>query len=91
MSGRRHGYLAREAEAVRIRLLGDFRVSVGDNTVSENAWVSIMRVHPPVAREREAHATGTVLFAPGHVFQQVEVFLEGRLRAAPDVKRLNSI
>jgi DNA-binding SARP family transcriptional activator len=30
--------VGREAEAVRIRTLGDFRVSVGDSTLSVNAW-----------------------------------------------------
>ena len=38
MSRRGHGSVGGEAGAIRIRLLGGFRVSVGDSTVPANAW-----------------------------------------------------
>jgi predicted ATPase/DNA-binding SARP family transcriptional activator/DNA-binding CsgD family transcriptional regulator len=38
MSGHGHGSVGGEAEAVRIWLLGGFRVSVGERTVAEDAW-----------------------------------------------------
>jgi len=38
MNGRGHGAVAGETEAVYIRMLGGFRISVGDSTIPENAW-----------------------------------------------------
>ena len=56
MSGRGHSSVGGDAEAIRIRLLGGFRVSVGDRTVPENAW-----------RLRKAASLIKLLaLAPGH-------------------------
>ena len=56
MSGRGHSSVGGDAEAIRIRLLGGFRVSVGDRTVPENAW-----------RLRKAASLVKLLaLAPGH-------------------------
>ena len=38
MNGRRHGSKGGDAEIVRIRMLGGFRVSVGDHTLPEDTW-----------------------------------------------------
>jgi DNA-binding SARP family transcriptional activator len=38
MSERGHGSVGEDAEAIRVRLLGGFRISVGDRTLPENAW-----------------------------------------------------
>jgi DNA-binding SARP family transcriptional activator len=38
MSERGHGSVGGDAETVRIRLLGGFRVSVGDRTVRQDSW-----------------------------------------------------
>src|SRR5829696_2742847 len=38
MSERGHGSVGGDAETVRIRLLGSFRVSVGDRTVRQDSW-----------------------------------------------------
>jgi predicted ATPase/DNA-binding SARP family transcriptional activator len=56
MSERGHGSVGGDAEAVRIRLLGGFRVSVGDRTVRQDSW-----------RMRKAASLVKLLaLAPGH-------------------------
>src|ERR687893_940212 len=63
MSGRGHSSVGRDAEAIRIRLLGGFRVSVGDRTVPENAW-----------RLRKAASLVKLLaLAPGHRLHREQV------------------
>ena len=56
MSERGHGSVGGDAETVRIRLLGGFRVSVGDRTVRQDSW-----------RMRKAASLVKLLaLAPGH-------------------------
>src|SRR5215211_7838915 len=56
MSERGHGSMGGDAEAVRIRLLGGFQVSVGDRTVRQDSW-----------RMRKAASLVKLLaLAPGH-------------------------
>jgi DNA-binding SARP family transcriptional activator len=56
MSERGHGSVGGDAETVRIRLLGGFRVSVGDRTVRPDSW-----------RMRKAASLVKLLaLAPGH-------------------------
>jgi DNA-binding SARP family transcriptional activator len=56
MSERGYGTVGGEAEAVRIRMLGRFRVSVGDNTLPENAW----------RLKKAASLVKLLALAPGH-------------------------
>ena len=61
MSGRERVSAGGEAEAVRVRLLGGFRVAVGSRTIEEDAW-----------RLRKAVALVKLLaLAPGHRLHRV--------------------
>src|SRR5215207_5627585 len=63
MSGRGHGSVGGEAEAVRIWLLGGFRVSIGSRPVEKDAW-----------RLRKAAALLKLLsLAPGHRLHREQV------------------
>src|SRR5215217_6637541 len=63
MSGPRHGSVGTEAEAVRIWLLGGFKVSIGSRLIEKRAW-----------RLRKASALVKLLaLTPGHRLQREQV------------------
>jgi predicted ATPase/DNA-binding SARP family transcriptional activator/DNA-binding CsgD family transcriptional regulator len=63
MSGPRHGSVGTEAEAVRIWLLGGFKVSIGSRLIEKRAW-----------RLRKASALVKLLaLAPGHRLHREQV------------------
>ncbi len=63
MNGGEHGSLGGKVETVRIRLLGGFRVSVGDSPVPENAWRS----------KKAANFVKLLALAPGHRIHREQV------------------
>jgi predicted ATPase/DNA-binding SARP family transcriptional activator/DNA-binding CsgD family transcriptional regulator len=63
MSGPRHGSVGTEAEAVRVWLLGGFKVSIGSRLIEKRAW-----------RLRKASALVKLLaLAPGHRLHREQV------------------
>jgi tetratricopeptide (TPR) repeat protein len=65
MSGRGYGSAGEEAQAVRIRLLGGFRISVGTRVVEEGAWQ---------LRKAAANNLRVALCPEGHLWVDVELY-----------------
>src|SRR5919112_6063403 len=63
MNGRGHGSAGGEAEAIRVRLLGGLRVSVGSRVIEDKQW----RMRKPAALVK-LHA-----LAPAHRLQREQI------------------